>query len=68
MKKRYMITEFGLGDRYNEVVEEEYFENELSNVELGNAILMRLPKKGETYYVNPKFISNIEVKDVEDQE
>lgn len=66
MKKRYIIIEFGIGETYNEVVEEDYFENELRNVELGNTILMHLPKNGETYYVNPKFISNIEVREVKE--
>lgn len=66
MKKRYIITEFGIGETYNEVVEEDYFENELRNVELGNTILMRLPRNGENYYVNPKFIANVEVREVEE--
>ncbi|WP_305084793.1 hypothetical protein [uncultured Dubosiella sp.] len=66
IKKRYIITEFGIGETYNEIVEEDYFENELRNVELGNIILMSLPRNGETYYVNPKFIANVEVHDVGD--
>ncbi|WP_300919669.1 hypothetical protein [uncultured Dubosiella sp.] len=66
MKKRYIIIEFGIGETYNEVVEEDYFENELRNVELGNTILMCLPRNGENYYVNPKFIANVEVREVEE--
>lgn len=66
MKKRYIITEFGIGERYNEVLEEKHFKNELANVEMGNTILMRLPRDGENYYVNPKFIANVEVREVEE--
>lgn len=36
------------------------------NVELGHKILMCLPRNGENYYVNPKFISNVEVREVEE--
>ncbi|WP_300836525.1 hypothetical protein [uncultured Dubosiella sp.] len=66
MKKRYIITEFGIGTTYDEIIEEDYFKNELDNVELGYKILMCLPKNGETYYINPKFISNVEVREVEE--
>lgn len=67
MKKRYIIKEFGIGETYNDILEEEYFKNELENVELGHKILMCLPRNGENYYVNPKFISNVKVREVVDQ-